>query len=165
MKPKTLLQLLSFFLLTMSFFFNPETVQSQVSPKYNVLFIAVDDLNDRLSFLGNSEVISPNLQRLVAKGMVFKFAYCQFPLCNPSRTSLLSGWRPDKTGIVSNTVRPRSVMGPNVVFLPEYFKQYGYRIERYGKIMHGTFENDIAWDYAEPTEALDSEGMMSHAPS
>jgi iduronate 2-sulfatase len=152
MNQNILLKQFSLILLIISFTVKPWVGDSQVSPKYNVLFIAVDDMNDRINFLGNSEVVSPNLQRLVARGMVFKRAYSQYPLCNPSRTSLLSGWRPDKTGIINNTVRPRSVMGPNVKFLPEYFKQYGYHTERYGKIMHGQFEADITWDFAEPAE-------------
>jgi len=139
------------FLLAIGYVLCPEHLFAQ-TPKYNVLFIAIDDMNDRCSFLGNPEVLTPNLQRLVSRGMVFKTAYCQFPLCSPSRTSLLSGWRPDKTGIFDNTVRPRSIMGPDVVFLPEYFKQYGYRTERYGKIMHGPYESDITWDFAEPKE-------------
>src|SRR5690242_3472804 len=111
------------FLLAIGYVSCPAHLFAQ-TPKYNVLFIAIDDMNDRCSFLGNPEVLTPNLQRLVSRGMVFKTAYCQFPLCSPSRTSLLSGWRPDKTGIFDNTIRPRSIMGPDVVFLPEYFKQY-----------------------------------------
>ena len=92
--------------------------------------------------------------------MVFTHAYCQYPLCNASRTSLLSGWRPDKTQIFDNSVRPSSVMGPNVVYLPEYFKQFGYHTERYGKIMHSSFENDIKWDYAEPPESSGSDANV-----
>ncbi len=137
-------------ILTIFILFNPNKLKSQGTPKYNVLFIAVDDMNDRCSFLGNDEVLTPNLQRLVNRGMVFKLGYCQYPLCNPSRTSLLSGWRPDKTKVITNTTRPRSVMGNSMKFLPEYFKQYGYTTERYGKIMHDTFEDDITWDYSEP---------------
>src|SRR5437762_13472177 len=104
MKPKTFSSFLSFVLLIISVLFKPVIGLSQVSPKYYVLFIAVDDMNDRISFLGNSEVVSPNLQRLVSRGMVFKHAYSQYPLCNPSRTSLLSGWRPDRTQIFNNAV-------------------------------------------------------------
>jgi iduronate 2-sulfatase len=157
MKTKTLIKSSILFFLALGLIVLPKAVEAQSNPHYNVLFIAVDDMNDRISFLGNSEVVSPNLQRLVARGMIFKRAYCQYPLCSPSRTSFLSGWRPDKTQILSNTTRPRSVMGPNIKFLPEYFKQYGYHIERYGKIMHGRFENDIAWDYAEPSERASSD--------
>jgi len=141
------------FLLTLSLMILAEPIQAQPNAHYNVLFIVIDDMNDRIGLLGSPEVVSPNLKRLAAHGMVFKDAYCQYALCNPSRTSFLSGWRPDKTKIFTNHVRPRSVMGPDVKFLPEYFKYYGYHIERYGKIMHNLYENDIAWDYAEPSES------------
>jgi arylsulfatase A-like enzyme len=139
-------------LLCITVFYQPYFLYAQPLKQYNVLFVAVDDMNDRVDFLGNPEPASPNLTRLLNRGMAFQIAYCQFPLCSPSRTSLLSGWRPDKTRVFTNSVRPRSVMGPDVKFLPEYFKQYGYRTERYGKIMHTLFENDIAWDFAEPPE-------------
>ncbi len=131
---------------------NPFASTAQIPPNYNVLFIAVDDMNDRCSFLNSSEVLTPNLQRLVNRGMVFKLGFCQYAMCNPSRTSLLTGWRPDKTQVFSNSTRPRSVISPDVKFLPEYFKTYGYHTERYGKILHAQFENDIAWDYSEPPE-------------
>jgi len=151
----------SLFFLAASFLLHTQSVQSQTTSKYNVLFIAVDDMNDRCSFLGQPEVKTPNLKRLVARGMVFTHAYCQYPLCNASRTSLLSGWRPDKTQIFDNSVRPSSVMGPNVVYLPEYFKQFGYHTERYGKIMHSSFENDVKWDYAEPPESSEAGGLVN----
>lgn len=132
-------------------------------PKYNVLFIAVDDMNDRLSFLGNPEVHTPNLQRLVNHGMLFTKAYTQFALCNPSRTSILSGWRPDHTQIFANDVRPGTVMGNNVVHLPELFHMYGYHTERYGKIAHDLFESDVNWDYAEPGDRVGGdESIMSN---
>jgi uncharacterized sulfatase len=145
-------------LLLLTFFlFHLQTVQSQVKPKYNVLFIAIDDMNDRVDFLGSPEVPAPNIQRLLKQGMLFKYAYTQFPICSPSRTAILTGWRPDKTGVFNNGTRPRDVLSSTVKFLPEYFKQHGYRIERYGKIMHTSFENDITWDYAEPKESGGSE--------
>jgi len=139
-------------LLLMSFILQIHTVPAQLKHNYNVLFIAVDDMNDRIDFLGSPEVNAPNMQRLLKHGMLFTHAYSQFPLCNPSRTAVLTGWRPDKTGVFDLATHPRSVLSPEVKFLPEYFKQYGYRIERYGKIMHNSFENDIMWDYAEPPE-------------
>lgn len=119
----------------------------QTATSYNVMFIAIDDMNEKASMFGYPQVLTPNLQRLANHGVVFKRAYCQFSLCNPSRTSLLSGWRPDKTGIFTNTKEPRSVMGPDVKFLPEYFSLFGYHTERIGKIMHSNYENDITWDY------------------
>lgn len=130
----------------------PSVTRSQVKPKYNVLLILTHDMNDHVDFLGNPEPKSPNFDRLAAHGIVFRHNYCQYPLCSPSRTSFLSGLRPDETHIYSNEIRPRSVLGDTLKFLPEYFKKYGYRIERYGTVLQATFENDIAWDYAEPPE-------------
>lgn len=130
----------------------PNVLLSQTQPRYNVLFIAVDDMIDRVDFLGAQDVATPNLHRLTSRGMVFTRTYVQYALCNPSRVSVLSGWRPDRIGIFENTVRPSTVLPPNVTYLPEYFRNYGYRAERYGKIMHSRYENDINWDYSEPPE-------------
>ena len=143
-----------------SVFIHPSTLQCQ--QKYNVLFIAVDDMNDRLSFLGSPVSSTPNLQRLINRGINFSNCYAQYPLCNPSRTSLLTGWRPDKTKIYNNKVRPRNVIGNEVQFMPEYFGSNGYHTERYGKILHGTFENDCKWDYAEPPEKKDGGDLTNN---
>jgi len=133
----------------------PAVSLPQTGTHYNVLFIVMDDMNERAGVFGYPEVLTPNLNRLAQRGVVFKKAYCQFPLCNASRTSLLSGWRPDKTGVFDNNTSPRSKMGQNVKFLPEYFGLYGYHTERVGKIMHGGYQNEIDWDYSDRTRVDD----------
>lgn len=102
--------------------------------KRNVLFIAVDDLRPELSIYGK-KVISPNIDRLAASGTVFERAYCQEALCMPSRASLLTGRRPDTTKVYAFTVDFRDTL-PDVVTLPEHFKNHGYHTRAFGKIFH-----------------------------
>ncbi|MCU0750313.1 MAG: sulfatase-like hydrolase/transferase, partial [Akkermansiaceae bacterium] len=88
----------------------------------NVLFIVVDDLRPELGCYGVDEVVSPHIDRLAKKGMLCHNAYAQYPVCNPSRSSFLSGKRPDEIGITSNTLPFRKVL-PNLVSLPQLFRQ------------------------------------------
>ena len=116
--------------------------------RFNVLHIISDDLNNSLGCYGNPVVKSPNLDRLAARSMRFDRAYCQYPTCNASRTSLLSGRRPDTTQIVDNQTPHRTYL-KDAVFMPEYFRQQGYRTLKVGKIFHSTgeeFEDPRSWD-------------------
>jgi uncharacterized sulfatase len=103
--------------------------------KPNVIFIAVDDLRDTLGCYGNKAVKTPNIDRLAARGVRFERAYVQYPVCNPSRSSFLTGLRPDQTGITDNTTLLRSKL-PDVVTLPQLLRAQGYYAAAFGKLFH-----------------------------
>jgi iduronate 2-sulfatase len=109
------------------------------APKPNVLFIALDDLRPELGCYGQAQVISPNIDRLAAGGVLFSRAYCQYPVCNASRASIMTGLRPDSTGVSDNRTHFRKQV-PEVVTLPQQFKRHGYHTQALGKLYHGAFE-------------------------
>src|SRR5436190_2094688 len=129
MKPSTITTLLSCLLLALS----AELARSAEPAPLNVLYIVADDLNANLGCYGHPTVRTPNIDRLAARAVRFDRAYCNYPVCNPSRTSFLSGRRPDTTGIVDN-VTPTRMFMPDVVMLPEHFRKNGYRTVKVGKI-------------------------------
>ncbi|MCK5685709.1 sulfatase [bacterium] len=122
--------------------------QSEIQKQPNVLFIAVDDWNDWVGCLsGHPDVLTPNVDKLAAEGLLFTNAHCSSPICNPSRTSILTGKMPASTGIYSNAQWwiPRV---PYVITLPKYFRNNGYYVAGGGKIFHHTagFNDPDAWD-------------------
>lgn len=114
------------------------------SPRPNVLFIAADDLRNDLGCYGNSLVKTPNFDRLAKRAVLFQRAYCQQALCNPSRASLLTGRRPDTLRIWDLPTHFRSTR-PDVVTLPQHFKQHGYFTQNIGKLFHN-FRQTIQGD-------------------
>ncbi len=109
--------------------------------KPNILFIAIDDQNDWIGCLGgHPDAHTPNIDRLAERGTVFLNAHCQSPLCNPSRTSLMTGLRPDTTGIYGLAPWFRDVEGlAGVVTLPQHLQANGYTTLSAGKIYHGGY--------------------------
>lgn len=135
--------------------------------KLNVLFIAVDDLNDWTGFLGGYPGLkTPNLDRLAGRGTFFSRAYCSAPACNPSRASLLCGVRPSTSGVYHNR-NPWRQQLPDEVTLPQHFMANGYKVWGGGKIFHGQYKDPKSWHVyftrpADPTASWDRPVVTTH---
>ena len=112
--------------------------------KVNVLFIAVDDLRPQLGCYGVKDIKTPNIDALAGRGVLFDRAYCQQAVCSPTRTSLLTGRRPDTTRVYDLQTHFRGTI-PDVVTLPEYFKQQGYHTQGLSKIFHSGLDDPQSW--------------------
>ncbi len=110
----------------------------------NVLFIAVDDLRPELGCYGKDYIKSPSIDRLASSGMVFDRAYCQQAVCSPSRSSLMTGTRPDTTKVWDLVTHFRAAL-PEVVTLGQHFKNNGYFVQGMGKIYHGGYDDPQTW--------------------
>jgi arylsulfatase A-like enzyme len=118
--------------------------RASAAPKLNVLFIATDDWNTNLGCYGTPGMLTPNVDKFAATAVRFDRAYCQFPLCNPSRTSMLTGRYPTTTGVLDNEGAFRETH-PDWVTLPQFFKNHGYVAAATGKIFHGGIDDPDSW--------------------
>ena len=145
------------FLLTINF------LQAQDKP--NILFIAIDDLNDYVGCMnGSIKALTPNIDRLASQATLFTNAHCQAPICGPSRASIMTGLYPTSTGNYLQVNDPDIKKGNKKVaqstFMPDYFEQYGYKTMAVGKIYHNgdaaeTFDEyggKFAWMGPKPEE-------------
>lgn len=153
----------SLWILTFLYLLTRPSLGASIGTHPNVLLIIVDDLNLSLGCYGNKEVKSPNIDRLAARGTRFERAYCQYPLCNPSRVSLLSGRRPESTGVYNLSTTARSAL-PEAVLLPQFFRQQGYYSAGAGKVFHNAKVSDAAcWDRYEDAPPEDPEEQAAIA--
>ncbi|MFZ4608992.1 MAG: sulfatase-like hydrolase/transferase, partial [Gemmataceae bacterium] len=111
----------AFFFLCLSLLVSTSTLYAVEKERMNVLFIAVDDLRTEASVFGKKYIHSPNLERIAKMGVTFNRAYCQQAVCSPSRSSLLTGTRPDTTKVWDLETHFRKAL-PDVVTLPQLFK-------------------------------------------
>lgn len=128
-------------------------------PRKNVLFIAVDDLRPKLGCYGDVIAVTPHMDKLAKRGMLFSNAYCQQAVCAPSRASLMTGRRPNTTKVWDLKTHFRTAL-PDVVTLPQYFKQQGYHTQSVGKIYHDPQEaqDAISWSAPEILAVTDEIG-------
>lgn len=131
-------------------------VQSKTAAKPNILFIAVDDLRPELGCYGVKDARSPNIDALAKSGALFNRAYCQQAVCSPSRTSLLTGRRPDTTKVYNLMDHFRQTI-PDVVTLPQHFKNNGYFCQSFGKIYHHGLDDPKSW--SAPSFATGGNGL------
>ena len=122
--------------------------------KPNILFIGIDDLRPELGCYGSEIAISPNLDKLASQGLLFENAYCQQAICGPSRASLLTGIRPESSGVFHNYIKFREA-NPNVITLPQFFKNNGYETVYTGKIFHhGDKDDELSWSRLPAVDSL-----------
>lgn len=129
--------------------------EPQNAAPMNVLFIAIDDLRPELASYRADGIRTPHIDRLAEKGLQFDAAYCQYPVCNPSRSSFLTGLRPSELGILSNRIALRNKW-PELTTLPQLFRSNGYFTAGLGKLFHmgidqkgnqTLFRDDLSFDH------------------
>ncbi len=135
--------------------------------KNNVLFIAIDDLNNWIGCLGgHPQTKTPNLDRLAARGVLFTKAYCAAPLCNPSRAALMTGVRPATSGVYDNSQPFRQSPAKDAVTVAQHFRANGYKTLGSGKIFHDAFPDPASWDewYPKPEQQKPPDPVPDNRP-
>lgn len=148
-----------------------------IKPKHNVLFLVADDLNCDIGCYGAKEMLTPNIDKLAARGVRFEHAYCQFPLCSPSRSSFMTGRRPNVTGVMLNPSAASTPVSPHfrekipgTITMPQLFKRHGIYSARVGKLYHYGVPADIgtsslddyhSWDQVINPRGRDREESVS----
>jgi iduronate 2-sulfatase len=139
-----------------------QNVKSSNRP--NILFIGIDDLRPELGCYGSDIAISPNLDKLASQGLLFNNAYCQQAICGPSRASLLTGIRPETSGVFHNYIKFRDA-NPEVVTLPQHFMNNGYETVYTGKIFHhGDLDDGKSWSRLPSLDSLELRGIKKPVP-
>jgi iduronate 2-sulfatase len=142
--------------LVMTTIYGKDTVKDGPAPPPNILFIVADDLRPNLGCYGDRYAHTPNIDRLAENGVVFTRAYCQQAVCNPSRASLLTGLRPDETGVTNLKTHFRTSF-PDLVTLPQLFKNMGYLTLGTGKVFHQSKETMDTVSWSEPISGQQKE--------
>ena len=155
MKKPSTTQFVSVFILAFIFLGFAGVAQGQL----NVLFIAVDDMKPTLGCYDDDMAITPNIDRLAENGVVFLNAHCQWSVCGPSRASLTSSLMPEETGVTG--FRPLRCVLPDIITLPQHFKNSGYETAAIGKIHDPRTVGDINYGASNPCTAQTLNGSTT----
>ncbi len=134
--------------------------ETEDTQRPNILFIAVDDLRPSIGCYGDQHAVTPNIDKLASRGLVFNQAYCQVAVCNPSRASLMTGLRPDTLGVWTLPIHFREAK-PDAVTLPQWLRKSGYVAVSHGKIFHNPTPDPQSW--SEPIRQ--TQGVQQGYPS
>ncbi|MCR9200424.1 MAG: sulfatase [Planctomycetaceae bacterium] len=140
------------------------TSAASAADRPNILFIVCDDLNTHVSSSGYEHIHTPTFDELAASGTTFTRAFCQYPVCGPSRASFLSGLYPESTGILDNTSDIRQTR-PDTITMPQFFKEHGYWTAKVGKVFHNSRTNpgELAWSNNQPRYVNDELPVVTAA--
>ena len=143
---KQSLQIVALLLFTLVFIRPLFAVEKKIPPKQNIVFIAIEDFSPKHIGCYGGKAITPNIDALANEGVIFKNAFCQAPVCNPSRTSLLTGLRPPSSGVFGNSHEWKKMALPKIpATMPQHFKNNGYEAVKVGKLFHYQMEHPESW--------------------